>query len=278
VPQLAGVAHTRRRYSASAAYTTGQPGMTQAQAPQEIDWDSNLANHISLIGNLGQDPRIAVLPSGKEVVNLNLAVQRKMKGEEMTDWYSVECWDENALQAKTYLAKGMRICVQGRMRIDEWADKETGLKRTAPKVTANTLYTIRAAGFPDARPQAAAYAAADPASYQDQAAYGSQEVAAGSLTANSPKEAMWTSVVEEPDLWWDNRFNKRNPKAPDFKLKEGGMDAPALWLNNSDTPAWVHQKLSDSDGGEPAAAPTTDYSAPPAAGGGGSNWQNDPPF
>jgi hypothetical protein len=27
VPQLAGVAHTRRRYSASAAYTTGQPGM-----------------------------------------------------------------------------------------------------------------------------------------------------------------------------------------------------------------------------------------------------------
>jgi hypothetical protein len=23
---------------------------TQAQAPQEIDWDSNLANHISLIG------------------------------------------------------------------------------------------------------------------------------------------------------------------------------------------------------------------------------------
>lgn len=108
-------------------------------------------------------------------------------------------------------------------------DKDTGAKRTAPRVTANTLYTIRTEGYPDPRPQAAAYAAADPASYQDQVAYGSQEVAAGSLTADSPKEAMWKSVVEEPNLWWDNRFNKRNPRAPDFKLKDGGMDAPALW-------------------------------------------------
>jgi single stranded DNA-binding protein len=74
----------------------------------------------SVAGNLGADPRINVLPSGKEVVNLNLAVKRKVKEEEMTDWYSVECWNENAVQAKTYLAKGMRICVQGRMRIDEW--------------------------------------------------------------------------------------------------------------------------------------------------------------
>jgi hypothetical protein len=184
-------------------------------------------------------------------------------------------------------------------------DKDTGKPRSAPKVTANTLYTVRSSGFPDARPQAAAYAAADPASYQDQAAYASQEYAAPSgnmsplspvsppslarshhdvlfldgmpppslqvqtrlverekerelpcgswwhpnarlgLTqwrvfaaptgggggggAKSPKDELWSSVLEQPQLWWDNRLNKKNPKAPDFKQKDGGYEAEALW-------------------------------------------------
>jgi single-strand DNA-binding protein len=196
-----------------------------------------VANHVSLIGHLGQDPQIRVLPGGKEVVSLNLAVNRKQKGEDVTDWYSIDCWEQTALQAKTYMAKGMQICVQGRVRIDAWDDKDTGKPRSAPKVTANTLYTVRSSGFPDARPQAAAYAAADPASYQDQAAYASQEYAAPSAPtgggggggAKSPKDELWSSVLEQPQLWWDNRLNKKNPKAPDFKQKDGGSEAEALW-------------------------------------------------
>jgi single-strand DNA-binding protein len=73
-----------------------------------------------LAGHLGQDPQIRVLPGGKEVVSLNLAVNRKQKGEDVTDWYSIDCWEQTALQAKTYMAKGMQICVQGRVRIDAW--------------------------------------------------------------------------------------------------------------------------------------------------------------
>ncbi|KAF2552805.1 hypothetical protein F2Q68_00037188 [Brassica cretica] len=51
-------------------------------------------------------------------------------------------------------------------------------------------------------------------------------------------EESWKELVENPDKWWDNRIDKRNAKAPDFKHKETGE---ALWLNES--PIWVLSKL-----------------------------------
>ncbi|XP_022888597.1 protein OSB2, chloroplastic-like [Olea europaea var. sylvestris] len=48
----------------------------------------------------------------------------------------------------------------------------------------------------------------------------------------------WKSLVENPDKWWDNRSNKRNPKQPDFKHKETGE---VLWLNSS--PDWALSRL-----------------------------------
>ncbi|TKY44506.1 OSB3 [Spatholobus suberectus] len=48
----------------------------------------------------------------------------------------------------------------------------------------------------------------------------------------------WNDLVQNPAKWWDNRLNKRNEKAPDFKHKETGE---VLWLNAS--PSWVLAKL-----------------------------------
>ncbi|KAK7290409.1 hypothetical protein RIF29_04812 [Crotalaria pallida] len=48
----------------------------------------------------------------------------------------------------------------------------------------------------------------------------------------------WNDLLENPDKWWDNRSNKKNVKAPDFKHKETGE---VLWLNRS--PSWVLPKL-----------------------------------
>ncbi|KAL1223997.1 Protein OSB3, chloroplastic/mitochondrial [Cardamine amara subsp. amara] len=52
------------------------------------------------------------------------------------------------------------------------------------------------------------------------------------------REESWKNLVENPNNWWDNRTNKRNPKGPDFTNKETGE---ALWLNGS--PTWVQPKL-----------------------------------
>ncbi|KAL3646740.1 hypothetical protein CASFOL_009284 [Castilleja foliolosa] len=47
-------------------------------------------------------------------------------------------------------------------------------------------------------------------------------------------EESWKSLVDNPSKWWDNRLDKRNPRAPDFKNKETGE---GLWL--SDSPDWA---------------------------------------
>uniref|UniRef100_A0ACD5WL12 Uncharacterized protein n=1 Tax=Avena sativa TaxID=4498 RepID=A0ACD5WL12_AVESA len=54
------------------------------------------------------------------------------------------------------------------------------------------------------------------------------------------KEAdLLKNLVDNPQDWWDNRIDKRSPKAPDFKHKENGE---AIWLN-SRTPGWVTEAL-----------------------------------
>ncbi|KAK4342985.1 hypothetical protein RND71_038801 [Anisodus tanguticus] len=48
----------------------------------------------------------------------------------------------------------------------------------------------------------------------------------------------WKDLVENPYNWWDNRANKLNPKAPDFKHKNTGI---GLWVGSS--PDWVLSRL-----------------------------------
>lgn len=65
----------------------------------------------------------------------------------------------------------------------------------------------------------------------------------------SPKDALWRSaLIDNPDSWWDNRGDKRNPKAPDFKAKNNGPQVDgqpaALWIDSRDKPDWVDAHLA----------------------------------
>ncbi|XP_037408368.1 protein OSB2, chloroplastic-like isoform X2 [Triticum dicoccoides] len=65
------------------------------------------------------------------------------------------------------------------------------------------------------------------------------------------KEAeLWQSLVDSPQSWWDNRADKRSPKAPDFKHKDTGE---ALWLSPK-TPSWVTDALPPVRGGSRGGA------------------------
>jgi hypothetical protein len=66
--------------------------------------------------------------------------------------------------------------------------------------------------------------------------------AAGAVMRNKTPSAAdqpyWDMLVANPSAFWDNRADKTNPAAPDFKLKvdrnaspEEKKDAKALWLN-----------------------------------------------
>ncbi|KAL9681076.1 hypothetical protein QQ045_012857 [Rhodiola kirilowii] len=55
---------------------------------------------------------------------------------------------------------------------------------------------------------------------------------------------LWQLFFANPQEWWDNRKDKRNPRAPDFKHKDTGE---VLWLPSPDDPPWVATQLQLQD-------------------------------
>jgi hypothetical protein len=105
---------------------------------------------------------------------------------------------------------------------------------------------VTAPGF---APQAPAQLAPQPQFQQAQAGPAPAPVP-GVVDEAAQAEAHWRELFGNVSGWYDNRADKANPnsrateKSPDFKRKgKPAADQPALWINNKNTPAWVHQAL-----------------------------------
>ena len=79
--------------------------------------------HLAFHGRLGRDPEMRYTPSGQAVTNFSVAVDDSYtnnSGErvERTIWFRISTWGRNAENCNTYLKKGSRVLVEGRMVID----------------------------------------------------------------------------------------------------------------------------------------------------------------
>lgn len=80
-------------------------------------------NKVIIIGNLGRDPEMRFTPSGQAVTKFSIASTRQYKnqsGEQVkeTTWFNVEAWGKLAEICNTYLKKGSKVYVEGRMKPD----------------------------------------------------------------------------------------------------------------------------------------------------------------
>jgi len=99
----------------------------------------NSVNKVILVGNLGQDPESRFTPQGTAVTNLNVATNESWKDQsgeikEHTEWHRIEMFGKRAETANEYMRKGHTVYIEGRLKTDEWEDKETGQKRRATKI------------------------------------------------------------------------------------------------------------------------------------------------
>src|SRR5438046_487461 len=91
-------------------------------------------NKVILLGNLTRDPEVRYTPKGSAVCDLGVAVNRVYttdsgeKREEAT-FVDVTFWGRTAEVAGEYLKKGRPGLSEGRLQIDTWDDKLSGLKR-----------------------------------------------------------------------------------------------------------------------------------------------------
>ena len=88
-------------------------------------------NHISLVGNLGQDPEMKYFDSGSKVTKFSLALRgyNKKEDKETTDWVSCEAWEKTAELIGEYCKKGHKLAIEGSLKTQKWEDGE-GNKRS----------------------------------------------------------------------------------------------------------------------------------------------------
>lgn len=127
-------------------------------------------NKVILVGNLTRDPELRYTPKGTAIAKIGLAVNRVWtneageKKEEVT-FVDVDVFGRTAENVGQYMRKGRPILIEGRLRLDQWDDKQTGQKKSKLGVVAETVQFLGSApgageGGAPATPRAARPAAA----------------------------------------------------------------------------------------------------------------------
>ncbi len=100
-------------------------------------------NIVVLTGNLTRDPELKATSSGSSVLDFGIASNRSTKNangewEDVPNFIDCTIFGKRADALEQYLAKGMKVTVEGELRYSSWTDKD-GNKRSKLKVVANNV-------------------------------------------------------------------------------------------------------------------------------------------
>jgi single-strand DNA-binding protein len=104
-----------------------------------------------LMGNLTRDIELKTIGSGTSVARIGLAINRNWttpdgeKKEEVT-FVDCEAWGKQAEVMAKFLSKGRPVYIEGRLKLDQWQDKESGANRSAMRVVVEGFQFIDSKG------------------------------------------------------------------------------------------------------------------------------------
>ena len=92
-------------------------------------------NKVILIGNLTRDPELRYTPKGMAIAKIGLAVNRTWRNEageskEEVTFVDVDAFGRQAETLAQYMKKGSPLMIEGRLKLDQWDDKQSGQKRS----------------------------------------------------------------------------------------------------------------------------------------------------
>ncbi len=107
---------------------------------------STLKNKVQLIGNVGNEPEITNLESGKKVAKFSMATNesyKDSKGEKVTNtqWHNIVAWGKIAEIVEKYVGKGKEVAIEGKLTSRSYEDKDS-LKRYITEVVANEILLL----------------------------------------------------------------------------------------------------------------------------------------
>lgn len=145
-------------------------------------------NKVILIGNLGKDPEIRHLEGGVAVARFPIATSETYKDKtgnkvDRTEWHNIVLWRGLAEVAEKYLKKGQSVYIEGKIRTNNYQDKE-GIQRYSTEIVADNMTMLGGRGD---------------GSGNGQGGNNMQESSAGYNSGNAPKPEMSATYDSEPD-------------------------------------------------------------------------------
>ncbi len=96
-------------------------------------------NKVLLVGNLTRDPELSTVGANNaSVCRFAIAVNRRVSGNQETDFYNVTAWRALGENCAKFIKKGSKVAICGDIQIRNYEDKE-GNKRTSVEVTATDV-------------------------------------------------------------------------------------------------------------------------------------------
>lgn len=87
-------------------------------------------NKAVLLGNLGRDPEIKVMPSGEKMASFSIATSESWKGksgekQERTQWHNVVVWNPALVGiVESYVKKGSKLYIEGQIETRKYTGKD----------------------------------------------------------------------------------------------------------------------------------------------------------
>lgn len=90
-------------------------------------------NRVVVAGNLTRDPELRSTPGGVPVLMVGIAVNDRRKNgsgewEDVPNFFECTMFGNRAESVSRYLAKGMKVCIEGKLRWSQW--EKDGSKRS----------------------------------------------------------------------------------------------------------------------------------------------------
>jgi single-strand DNA-binding protein len=103
-------------------------------------------NVLTLAGRLGQAPRVATLASGDVVINLNVAVDQRIKGSDgawknETLWFDVSMFGKRGTALASFLVKGQWVGATGEFRPRRYTNR-AGVETVANELMARDIWPL----------------------------------------------------------------------------------------------------------------------------------------
>jgi single-strand DNA-binding protein len=107
---------------------------------------STIKNHVQLIRNVGQEPTITNLESGKKVARFSVATNeyyKDDKGEKQTDsnWHTIVAWGKTAEIVEKFVEKGKEIGIAGKLKTRTYTT-DNGNQRYVTEVVADEILLL----------------------------------------------------------------------------------------------------------------------------------------